>query len=303
MAEGEDRRRCGFIAIVGAPNAGKSTLLNALVGAKVSIVSPKVQTTRSRVLGIAVEGNAQLVYVDTPGIFSAPKRRLERAMVQAAWQGARDADVTLVLVDARRGVTEEVDRIAGHVDELGNVAILVLNKIDLVKRTALLALAAQLNGRAAFDETFMISALNGDGVDDVRRHLAARLPAAEWLFPEDQLSDMPQRLLAAEITREQVFLQLHQELPYDVAVETESWEAFEDGSIRVGQIVYVRRESQKGIVLGKGGGRIKKIGEAARAELAAMLDAEVHLVVHVKVQPNWIDDPDRYRDLGLEHGA
>ena len=299
MSDAAEARRCGFVALVGAPNAGKSTLLNQFVGSKVSIVTPKVQTTRSRITGICIAGRSQLVFVDTPGIF-APRRRLDRAMVAAAWSGARDADIVVVLVDARRGIDADVRRI---VDGLGNSrrkAVLALNKIDLVKAAALLPLTAALDASGIFDETFMISALSGDGVGDLRDFLAARVPDGPWLYPEDQISDMPLRLLAAEVTREQLFLQLHQELPYALTVETERWDERDDESLRIDQIVYLQRESHKPMVLGKGGSRIKEVGSAARRELEALIGRRVHLFLHVKVAPKWADDPARYRDLGLE---
>jgi GTP-binding protein Era len=296
--------RCGFVAIVGAPNAGKSTLLNSLVGSKVSIVSPKVQTTRARVLAFAIEGPAQIVFVDTPGIFVNPKRRLERAMVAAAWAGASDADVTVVLVDASRGTMPDHDpdtaRIVEQLGGSGRSLLLALNKIDQAKRDALLGLADRLNRAAPFAATFMISALTGDGVADLRRALAAGLPEGPWMYPEEQLAEMPIRLLAAELTREQLFLQLHEELPYSVMVEPEKWEEFKDGSVRIDQVVTVLRDSQKPIVLGKGGRRIKAVGEAARAEIATLLDRPVHLFLHVQVRENWQDDPARYRAMGLD---
>jgi len=292
--------RCGFVAIVGAPNAGKSTLLNSLVGSKVSIVTPKVQTTRTRVLAIAIEGAAQIVFVDTPGIFGNPKRRLERAMVAAAWAGAGDADAIVVLVDASRPLDDDSVRLIEQLRGGGRPLLLALNKVDVARRGALLALAERLNRETEFVATFMISALTGDGVADLRRALAARLPVGPWLYPEEQLADMPLRLLAAELTREQLFLQLHEELPYSLTVEPEAWEERADGSVRIDQVVTVLRESQKPIVLGKGGKRIKAVGAAARAEIAAMLDRPVHLFLHVQVRENWQDDPARYRDLGLE---
>lgn len=299
----EDTQRCGFVALVGAPNAGKSTLLNAMVGAKVSIVSPKVQTTRARVLGITVEGASQILFVDLPGIFT-PQRRLERAMVAAAWQGAEDADLALVLVDASSaGRDLDTATILARLKEHRRPAILVLNKIDLIRRDRLLALAETLNQDGLFTDTFMISALSGDGVADLRAHLARAVPEGPWLYPDDQLSDMPMRLLAAEITREQVFLQLHQELPYAITVETEAWEEQPDGSARVAQVIYVTRESQRAIVLGRGGQRIKAIGAAARKELMTLLDRPAHLFLHVKVRQGWADDPERYRDWGLDYNA
>ncbi len=292
-------RRCGFVAILGAPNAGKSTLTNALVGAKVSIVTPKVQTTRTRIIGIAMAGAVQLVLVDTPGIFQ-PRRRLDRAMVAAAWQGARDADIACLVVDAARGYDHETRRIVDGLKAAGLSAVLVLNKIDRVKKPSLLALADELNRSGIFRESFMISALSGDGVQDLRAFLAARVPAGPWLYDEDQLSDLPLRLLAAELVREQVFLQLHQELPYASAVDIESWEEFADGSAKVGAIIYVEREGQRGIVLGKGGARIKSIGAAARRELESLVGRRVHLMLHVKAAADWPERPELYRFLRLD---
>ncbi len=295
--------RCGFVALVGAPNAGKSTLLNALVGTKVAIVSPKVQTTRTRVLGITLEGDSQLVFVDTPGIFQ-PKRRLERAMVAAAWQGAQDADLVVLLVDSTADrIKPDTQAIIDGLKNAGRQAILALNKVDAVKRSKLLALSEALNAAGDFSATFMISALTGDGIDDLRSALASAVPDGPWLYPEDQLSDMPERLLAAEITREKIFLRLYQELPYAVTVETESWEQREDGSIAISQVIFVQRDTQKAIVLGKGGQMIKAIGTAARQELEEILDCRVHIRLFVKVREGWIDDPDRYRDWGLDYNA
>ena len=295
--------RCGYVALIGAPNSGKSTLLNGLVGAKVSIVSPKVQTTRSRVLGIAIQGAAQLVFVDTPGIFQ-PRRRLDRSMVRAAWQGAADADLVLLLVDAaQKGIDDDSRAILAGLAKARRTAILGLNKIDLIRPERLLTFAAELNASGTFDATFMISALTGDGVGDLLDHLAGRLPPGPWHYPEDQLSDMPQRLLAAELTREQLFLQLHRELPYALTVESESWEEFKDGSAKVNQVIFVRKDSQKAIVLGHGGQRIKAVREAAQAELEAMLGRPVHLFLYVKVRENWQDDRERYRELGLDFDA
>ncbi|MCB9957670.1 MAG: GTPase Era [Rhodospirillaceae bacterium] len=300
---GEGATRCGYVAVVGAPNAGKSTLVNGLVGAKVAIVSPKVQTTRTRVLGITVEGASQLILVDTPGIF-APRRRLDRAMVAAAWDGAADADVVLLIVDAAaRKVGADAWSIVDTLAASGRPALLALNKIDATPRDRLLDLSARLNERLAFARTFMISALSGDGVADLRSHLAGAVPAGAWLYPDDELSDMPMRLLAAELTREQIFRKLHQELPYAITVETEDWQAFEDGSVRIAQVVYVQRDSQKAIVLGKGGQMIKAIGSSARTEIAKALDQAVHLKLHVKVRPNWVDDPERYSPWGLDPNA
>lgn len=304
MAEpsAEGPTRCGYVAILGAPNVGKSTLLNRLVGSKVSIVSPKVQTTRTRILGIALEGPAQIVYVDTPGIFFTPRRRFERAMVAAAWQGAADADLVLLLVDAsRRQLGEDTERILGGIERSGRKAILVLNKIDLVRRDALLALSEKLHATGLFTDIFMISAETGDGVIDLPRALAPRLPEGPWLFPEDQLTDMPQRLLAAEVTREQLFRQLHQELPYALTVESEGWEEFKDGSVKIDQAIFVERESQKPIVVGKSGARIKMVREGAQRELQAMFERRVHLFLHVKVRENWAEERGRFRDLGLDY--
>lgn len=293
--------RCGFVALVGAPNAGKSTLVNTMIGAKVSIVSPKVQTTRARVLGITIEGESQLLFVDTPGIFT-PRRRLDKAMVAAAWQGAEEADMIAVLYDSsRRGIDDDTRGIVARLKQSKRPAILILNKIDLVKREVLLALTQELNADGVFTDTFMISAQTGDGVDRLRSFLAAQVDEGPWLYPEDQISDMPMRLLAAEITREKLFLQLHQELPYATTVETEAWEEFQDGSVKISQVVYVQRESQKAIVLGKGGQRIKQIGSAARTELEAMLEQRVHLMLFVKVREGWLDDPERYRVWGLDY--
>ncbi|MGH7114216.1 MAG: GTPase Era [Stellaceae bacterium] len=302
MAEASPATRCGYIALIGAPNAGKSTLLNRLVGHKLAIVTPKAQTTRSRLLGIAIEGAAQLVYVDTPGIF-APRRRLDRAMVSAAWSGAEDADATVLLVDAARGIDRDTRRILERLAQRGRGSILALNKIDLVRRDTLLGLAATLSKEGRFDPVFMICGLNGDGIEDLKRHLAAAAPPGPWLFPEDQLSDAPERLIAAEITREQIFLQLHDELPYASTVETESWENRRDGSVRIEQVIYVERPSQRAIVLGEGGQRIKAIGARARAELEEMLERRVHLFVFVKVRAHWGEDRERFVALGLDYNA
>ncbi|HTR83719.1 MAG TPA: GTPase Era [Reyranella sp.] len=298
--------RSGFVAVVGAPNAGKSTLVNALVGAKVSIVSPKVQTTRMRVIGIAMAdladgGRAQVVLVDTPGIFRVAKRRLERAMVAAAWQGAEDADAIALVVDAERGVGAETRAIADKLKASRVPRTLVLNKIDLVPRERLLALTGELNALLSFERTFMVSALKNDGVADVLQALAAALPVGPFLYPEDQAADLPMRLLAAEVTREQVFLQLHQELPYEAAVETDKWEERGDSSVRIEQTIHVQREGQRAIVLGKGGARIKQIGARARHELTHMLERPVHLFLHVKVSERWADDPAHYRSIGLDY--
>jgi GTPase len=294
--------RCGYVALIGAPNAGKSTLLNRLVGWKLAIVTPKPQTTRTPLLGIAIEGRTQIVFLDTPGIF-APRRRLDRAMVAAAWLGAEDADVTVLLVDAARGVDRDTRRILERLAERGRGSILALNKIDLVRRDTLLRLANALIRQAPFDPVFMISGLSGDGVVDLKRHLAAVLPLGPWLFPEDQLSDAPERQIAAEVTREQVFLQLRDELPYASTVETEQWEDKPDGSVRIEQVIYVQRPSQRAIVLGEGGQRIKAIGARARAELERILERRVHLFLFVKVREDWIDDRERYAALRLDYDA
>ena len=294
-------RRCGYVALIGAPNSGKSTLLNALVGAKLSIVSPKVQTTRRRILGIAVEGASQIVFVDTPGIFAPrPGRRLERAMVAAAWEGAEDADLVVLLVDVTRADDPDTRGIVDRLKSAGRKAALVLNKIDLVPRPSLLELAARFEREGIFEPIFMISGLTGDGVPDLRRHLAAALPEGPWLYPEDQLSDLPERLLAAEVTREQVFLQLHDELPYAITVETDKWEERKDGSVRVEQTIFVQRPGQKAIVLGEGGQQIKRIGARARAELEAMLGRRVHLFLFVRVEKSWTEDRERYEAMGLD---
>lgn len=290
---------CGFVAIIGAPNAGKSTLLNQMVGSKVAIVTHKVQTTRARIRGIALEGNTQIVFVDTPGIFK-PKRRLDRAMVDAAWGGAGDADIVMLLVDAVHGRDSDVDRIIEGLQGQGRKAVLVLNKVDTVDREKLLKLAMRLNETDLFADTFMISALTGDGVDDLRRYIAARMPKGPWHYPEDQIADVPLRSLAAEVTREKLFLRLHDELPYSLTVETESWEQKKDGSIRIQQVIYVQRESQKKITLGKDGQTIKTVGQLAREELQEMLEAKVHLFLFVKVRENWTDDRERYREMGLD---
>ena len=290
---------CGFVALIGAPNVGKSTLVNALVGSKVTIVSRKVQTTRALIRGIVIENNAQIILVDTPGIFS-PKRRLDRAMVSTAWSGAHDADVVCVLLDAKAGIDEEAEAILSKVATVKHEKILVLNKIDLVPREKLLALAKTANDRLAFARTFMVSAMSGDGVDDLRRTLAEMVPPGPFHYPEDQMSDAPMRHLAAEITREKIYRKLHQELPYQSTVETDSWTERKDKSIRIEQTIFVERESQRKIVLGKGGATIKAIGAESRKELAEIVGVPVHLFLFVKVRENWGDDPDRYREMGLE---
>jgi GTP-binding protein Era len=290
---------CGFVALIGAPNAGKSTLLNALVGSKVSIISHKVQTTRALIRGIAVEGRSQLIFVDTPGIFS-PRRRLDRAMVTTAWSGAHEADFVGVLIDARKGLDEEAEGILQRLEEVKAPKLLVLNKIDLVAKEALLTLAKAANEMAKFEATFMISALTGDGVADLKDWLAQHVPPGPWLYPPDQMSDAPIRQLAAEITREKLFERLHQELPYHSTVETEAWKELRGGDIRIEQTIYVERESQRKIVLGKGGQTIKAIGEAARKDIAGVVEAKVHLFLFVKVREGWGEDPERYRAMGLE---
>jgi len=302
--------RFQFVAILGAPNAGKSTLINRLVGTKVSIVSRKVQTTRSRVLGIVIRDLSQIVFIDTPGIFK-PKRRLDRAMVASAWEGAHDSDINVLLVDSeictRKGIDQDTKRI---IDGLSygpkvkkNKSILVINKVDVADKQKLLLLSQSLNETGIFTKTFMLSAKTGNGVDDFMGFLADNAPEGPWHYPEDQITDMPERLLAAEITREQIYHQLHQELPYAAHVETESWEELEDGGIKVNQVIFVERPGQKGIVLGKGGAKIKSIGEAARRELTELLGCPVHLFLFVKVRGDWGDDPDRYRDFGLDYNA
>ena len=291
--------RCGFVALIGAPNAGKSTLVNALVGTKVSIVTPKAQTTRTLIRGIAVDGPAQLILVDTPGIF-APRRRLDRAMVGTAWGGAKDADIAALVVDGRKGVEDEDEAVIGGLAEVRAAKLLVLNKVDVVAKPALLALTQMLNERAAFAAIFMISALTGDGVADLKRWLGVHVPAGPWLYPADQIADAPLRQLAAEITREKLYLRLHQELPYQSTVETEVWKELKDGSVRIEQTIYVERESQRKILLGKGGQTIKAIGAAARADIAVAIEQPVHLFLFVKVREGWGDDPERYREMGLE---
>jgi len=291
--------RCGFIALIGAPNAGKSTLLNALVGSKVTIVSRKVQTTRALIRGIAIAGNRQLIFVDTPGIF-APRRRLDRAMVKSAWSGAHDADLVGVLIDARKGLDEEAEGILAKLAEVRQPKLLILNKVDVVPKEKLLTLARACNEWAAFEQTFMVSALTGDGVADLKTWLAARVPPGPFLYPPDQMSDAPLRQLAAEITREKLFERLHQELPYHSTVETESWKELRNGAVRIEQTIYVERESQRKIVLGKSGQTIKAIGEEARKEIAGLVEGKVHLFLFVKVREGWGEDPERYRAMGLE---
>ena len=292
-------RRCGFIALIGAPNVGKSTLINAIVGAKVAIVSHKVQTTRTLLRGIAMQADAQLIFIDTPGIFK-PRRRLDRAMVTGAWLGANDADMVGAVIDATRGIDDEtgalIDRLAG----LERPKILLVNKIDLVEKPTLLALAREATERVAFTATFLVSALTGDGIADLKRWLAGQVPVGPWHYPEDQITDAPLRQLAAEITREKLYLRLHQELPYQSTVETSSWQELKNGSVRIEQTIYVERASQRKIVLGKGGQTIKAIGAQARREIAEIVEQPVHLFLFVKVRESWGDDPERYREIGLE---
>ncbi|MEN3950332.1 GTPase Era [Iodidimonas sp. SYSU 1G8] len=295
----ETTTRCGFVALLGAPNAGKSTLLNALVGQKISIVTQKVQTTRTRIRGIAIEGDAQLVYVDTPGIFT-PKRRLDRAMVAAAWGGASDADVVCLLIDAKKRVDAEAQHVIDGLKEGGRKAVLILTKVDLVRRESLLSLADELNQTGLFSDIFMISAVNGDGIEQLKTHFAQKAPLGPWLYPEDQLSDIPMRLMGAEITREKLFLRVHQELPYAATVETEQWDERKDGSVAIHQVIFVERDSQKPIVIGKGGRTIKEIGEAARRELEEIMSRKVHLFLNVKVRKGWGDERERYREMGLD---
>jgi GTP-binding protein Era len=292
-------RRCGFVAVIGAPNVGKSTLVNALVGSKVTIVSPKVQTTRAMVRGIATEGEAQLIFVDTPGIF-VPRRRLDRAMVNTAWTGARDADIVALMIDAKRGIDEETAAIAAQLASVAAPKIVIVNKVDIVPKPSLLALVRAANEKAKLTATFLVSALTGDGLDELRRWLVSNAPEGPWHYPEDQISDAPMRSLAAEITREKIFLRLHQELPYSATVETDVWKELRDGAVRIEQTIFVERESQRKIVLGKSGQAIKAIGAEARKEIAGLIEKPVHLFLFVKVREGWSDDPARYREMGLE---
>jgi GTPase len=292
-------RRCGFVAVIGAPNVGKSTLVNAMVGSKVTIVSPKVQTTRATIRGIAIEADAQLIFVDTPGIF-VPRRRLDRAMVAIAWSGAHDADIVALLIDAKRGLDDETSAIADKLADIAATKILIINKVDLVAKPSLLGLVREANERMKLDATFMVSAQSGDGVVEVKRWLAARVPPGPWHYPEDQISDAPMRALAAEITREKIYLRLHQELPYRSTVETDVWKELRDGSVRIEQTIFVERESQRKIALGKGGQAIRSIGAEARKEIAKLIEKPVHLFLFVKVREGWADDPARYREMGLE---
>ena len=292
-------RRCGFIALIGAPNVGKSTLINAIVGAKVAIVSHKVQTTRTLLRGIATQGDAQLVFIDTPGIFQ-PRRRLDRAMVAGAWMGAGDADIVAAMIDAKRGLDGETDALLERLAGLGRPKILIVNKIDLVEKPSLLTLVQNATERVAFAATFMVAALTGDGIADLRNWLAGQVPPGPWHYPEDQITDAPLRQLAAEITREKLYLRLHQELPYQSTVETNSGKELKDGSVRIEQTIFVERMSQRKIVLGKGGQTIKAIGAEARREIADIAEHPVHLFLFVKVREAWGDDPERYREIGLE---
>ncbi|MDG1181249.1 MAG: GTPase Era [Tateyamaria sp.] len=293
--------RAGFVALIGEPNAGKSTLLNRMVGAKVSIVTHKVQTTRARIRGVAMQGDSQIVFVDTPGLFQ-PRRRLDRAMVAAAWGGAADADVVVLMIEAHRRVTEGVERILERLAEIGQgrTVALAINKIDRVEASALLSLTKELNDRFDFAETFMISAEKGHGVDALRQWLAAQVPAGPWLYPEDQIADLPMRMIAAEMTREKLTLRLHQELPYQLTVETDSWEERKDGSARIEQIIYVSRDGHKGIVLGNKGETIKSVSQAARAELTEFLSRKIHLFLQVKVREKWQEEAERYSEMGLD---
>jgi GTP-binding protein Era len=295
----EEQTRAGFVAVIGAPNAGKSTLVNALVGQKVAIVSPKAQTTRARLMGIAIHEKAQILLVDTPGIFR-PKRRLDRAMVAAAWTGAQDADLIVLVIDAAAALSAEVERIIASLIERQHPLFLVLNKVDLVKKGTLLGLSAELTARLNPDQVFMISAAQGDGVPDLKQALADAMPEGPWLYPEDEVSDATDRMVAAELTREQIVNRLHQELPYATAIETETWEDRTDGSTAIRQQILVERDSQKAIVIGKGGHRLKEIGAAARAQIAQHLGRPVHLFLHVKVNPRWDEDRGLYREIGLE---
>jgi len=296
---GDSTTRCGFVALIGAPNVGKSTLINALVGTKVSIVTPKVQTTRTLIRGIVLAGAAQLIFVDTPGIF-APRRRLDLAMVGTAWGSAQDADIVALVIDSRAGIRDDDEAVLGRLAEIRALKALVLNKVDLIAKPGLLALTQALNARGSFAATFMVSALSGDGVADLKAWFAAQVPPGPWLYPADQITDAPLRQLAAEITREKLYLRLHQELPYQSTVETEVWKELRDGSVRIEQTIYVERESQRKIVLGKGGATIRAIGAASRADIAAAIEQPVHLFLFVKVREGWGDDPERYREMGLE---
>lgn len=294
-----EQTKCGFVALVGAPNAGKSTLLNNLVGSKIAIVTHKVQTTRSRLRGVAIAGQNQMIFVDTPGIFK-PKKRMERAMVTAAWEGVQDADVIVLLVDVTRGIDDDTRMIAESLKENDPQSILALNKIDVVRRDTLLALSQELNEIGNFSDTFMVSAKTGNGLEDLRDTITEKLAPGPWLYPEDQLTDISERMLAAEITREKFFLRLHDELPYAATIETENWKELKDGSVRIEQIIYVERDTQKAIVIGKGGQSLKIIGQQAREELEELLERRVHLFIFVKVRKNWTEDKERYQNMGLD---
>ncbi|MCK5296233.1 MAG: GTPase Era [Alphaproteobacteria bacterium] len=302
IKEYSGKEKCGFVAVVGSPNVGKSTLINNIIGSKITIVSPKVQTTRTRVRGIGIHEDSQVIFVDTPGIFT-PKKRLDRAMVAMAWGETADADKIVFLIDAKRGVDKDSQGIIDRLQKSKQKAVLVLNKIDLIPRDKLLSLAEKLNKTEIFTDVFMISALKGDGVQKLFTFLANKMPNGQWMFPEDQISDMPMRLLSAEITREKIFHQLHEELPYAITVETESWEEKKNGSVHIKQTIYVQRESQKKIVIGKKGSRIKTIGSDSRVELEEMLETRVHLFLFVKVREHWGDDRARYTDWGLDFNA
>ena len=297
----EKPTRCGFIAVIGAPNAGKSTLVNQLIGAKVSIVSPKVQTTRTRVTGILAEGRDQAIFVDTPGIFRGAKRRLEKAMVDAAWRQAAETDRLMLVIDvAKKGLSDDDRAVIEQLEQQGARPMLALNKVDGARHETMLAIAAGVNERLDVQETFMVSALTGDGVDDLRQAVLDRLPEGPWLYPEDQISDLPSRMLAAEATREKLFLQLHQELPYNLTVETEAFEVQAKGDLKINQVIYVTRDSHKAMVLGKGGARIRQVGSESRRDLEVLFDRKVHLFLFVKVRENWLNDPERFRQMGLE---
>ena len=297
----EKPTRCGFIAVIGAPNAGKSTLVNQLIGAKVSIVSPKVQTTRTRVTGILAEGRDQAIFVDTPGIFRGAKRRLEKAMVDAAWRQAAETDRLMLVIDvAKKGLSDDDRAVIEQLEQQGARPMLALNKVDGARHETMLAIAAAVNERLDVQETFMVSALTGDGVDDLRQAVLDRLPEGPWLYPEDQISDLPSRMLAAEATREKLFLQLHQELPYNLTVETEAFEVQAKGDLKINQVIYVTRDSHKAMVLGKGGARIRQVGSESRRDLEVLFDRKVHLFLFVKVRENWLNDPERFREMGLE---
>ena len=297
----ETNTRCGFIAVIGAPNAGKSTLVNQLIGAKVSIVSPKVQTTRTRVTGILAEGRDQAIFVDTPGIFRGAKRRLEKAMVDAAWRQAAETDRLMLVIDvAKKGLSDDDRAVIEQLEQQGARPVLALNKVDGARHETMLAIAAAVNERLDVQETFMVSALSGDGVDDLRQAVLDRLPEGPWLYPEDQISDLPSRMLAAEATREKLFLQLHQELPYNLTVETEAFEVQAKGDLKINQVIYVTRDSHKAMVLGKGGARIRQVGSESRRDLEVLFDRKVHLFLFVKVRENWLNDPERFREMGLQ---